>query len=81
MSLFWVLVLPIVIFLDIVTIVDVVRRHLGTGATIGWIVLVIILPILGPLIYVIARKPDRGEVEEAYLAEADRRAHRAQERI
>jgi hypothetical protein len=81
MTLLWVLVTPIVILMDIVAIVDVVRRHLGTGATIGWIVLIVILPVIGPAIYVIARKPSGGEVEEAYLAEADRRAHRAQERI
>jgi|tagenome__1003787_1003787.scaffolds.fasta_scaffold20459049_2 hypothetical protein len=81
MTLLWVLVTPIVILMDIVAIVDVVRRRLGTGATIGWIILILILPIIGPAIYVIARKPSGGEVEEAYLAEADRRAHRAQERI
>jgi hypothetical protein len=81
MTVFWVLVTPIVIFMDIVAIVDVVRRHLGTAPTIGWIVLILVLPILGPLIYVIARKPSREETEQAYLAEADRRAHHTPERL
>ena len=81
MGLFWVLVLPLVVFLDIVTIVVVVRAHHGTGPTIGWIVLIVILPFIGPLIYLIARKPSKHDVDEAYLAEASRRADRAHERF
>jgi hypothetical protein len=81
MTLFWALVTPIVIVMDIVTIVDVVRRRLRIGPTIGWIVLIIILPFVGVLIYWIARKPAPDDAEQAYLADASRRADRAHERF
>ena len=53
----------------VITIVDIVRRHLGAGATFGWLVLVIVLPFVGSAIYWILRKPEPGEAE--YVAALD----------
>ena len=54
------------------------RRHFGrqntTGAKIGWIVAVLIVPYLGAIVYWIVRKPDAGSAEQAYQLEAERQA-------
>jgi hypothetical protein len=73
MTLFWAVVAPLVIVLDVITIIDVIRRHLGGWPTVGWIVLVIALPFVGPLIYWVTRKPPPEAAEQIYSADAERR--------
>lgn len=55
----------------IVTIVDVVRRHLGAGRTAAWILLVLLLPFVGSLLYWGLRRPTKDEVDLALAAERD----------
>ncbi len=65
---FFLLLIWIALFLTwAFTIWDIFRRHdLGGGAKAGWFLLVIILPLVGTVIYLIARpKP---EPEEAHWA-------------
>jgi hypothetical protein len=57
----------------VLTIVDIVKRHLSTGAAIGWIVLVLILPFVGAVIYWVVRKPDETDPEQLYRLEAEQR--------
>jgi hypothetical protein len=71
MTFVWMGVAIVVIALDVLTIVDVLRRSFSTGKKAAWIALVVIFPFLGPLGYWITRKPDAGDVEGAYRAEAD----------
>ena len=59
------------IWLAVTVVVDVFRSHdLSGWAKAGWVVLIVLLPLLGVLIYVIApRRQDegtRGESESAY---------------
>ena len=53
------------------TIWDIFRRHdMGGGAKAGWFVLVIILPLIGTIIYLIARpKPEPEEARWAARVE------------
>jgi hypothetical protein len=48
----------------VLTLVDLVRRHdLSTGRKVLWAILVLILPVIGVIIYFVARPPqptDRG---------------------
>jgi hypothetical protein len=74
MGLLWTLIGVVVLLIVVLTIVDIVRRHLGAGATTAWILIVIIVPIIGSIIYWAMRKPSADEVEQSYAAEADRRA-------
>jgi hypothetical protein len=53
-----------------ITIADIVRRHLGSGKTAAWLVIVLLLPFIGSLLYWILRKPSGDEVE--YQAESER---------
>jgi hypothetical protein len=46
-------------------IVDIVRRPLPRAQTAAWILLVIVLPVVGTLIYFILRKPTQEEVLRA----------------
>jgi hypothetical protein len=75
-ELFWLITVPIVIILAVLTIVDIVRRRRPKVAL--WILLVIVFPVIGSLIYWATRKPTVEEAELAYMAETDVRAHNQQ---
>jgi len=62
-SLFWTLIAILVAVIWVITLIDLFRRHLGVGPTIGWLVLVIVLPFVGAIIYWIVRKPSADEVQ------------------
>jgi hypothetical protein len=74
MGLLWTLIAFVVAIIWILTIVDVVRRHLGAKQTTAWIVIVIILPVLGSIIYWAMRKPTPDEIEKSVAADAELRA-------
>ena len=73
MSLLWITVFCLVALVWVLSVVDIVRQHYSGSTTAAWIVLVLVLPIVGSIIYWLVRKPGRGEAEQQYLAEADRR--------
>ena len=73
MTLIWVFLVAVAAIVAVATIVDVVRRHYSGWATAGWIVLVLILPFIGSLIYWFVRPAPPGEAEAQYLAQSDMR--------
>lgn len=42
----------------LVTVGDLVRRHLGTQRTIAWLLIVLIVPYAGAALYWVLRKPE-----------------------
>ena len=72
MQLFWLIAVPIAIILAVLTIVDIIRRRRPKVAL--WILLVIVVPVIGSLIYWGTRKPTVQEAELAYMADTDVRA-------
>jgi hypothetical protein len=63
----------------VITIVDIVRQPLSTKQTVAWLLIVLIVPFIGAIIYWAMRKPEAGEAE--YFAEADaQRRYEAQQR-
>ena len=63
----------------VITIVDVIRQPFSTKRTVAWLLLVVILPFIGAIIYWTMRKPEPGEAE--YFAEVDaQRRYEAQHR-
>ena len=79
MTLLGIIVACMLIAVVVLTIVDIVKRHLSTGAAIGWAVLVLVLPFVGAVIYWVVRKPDPTDPEQLYRLEAEQRraaAHR-----
>jgi hypothetical protein len=56
--------------------IDLIFKHHYHGwAVVGWILLIFVLPIIGPMIYFASRKPTGAEIDQKYLA--DRELQRA----
>jgi hypothetical protein len=70
------IVIPIMI-LWVVAVVDVVR-HGGSGLRIAaTLVLILIVPVLGPILYFIFRPMPAASAGEVYMAQADQRREAA----
>jgi hypothetical protein len=70
-SLFIILVATPFILLWGAALLDLIRGdHSGLGI-VAWMLVILLIPIVGPLIYFAARKPTRDDVDEAYLAQRD----------
>lgn len=69
----------LVLIVWVITLVDVFRRHYSGWTMVGYIVLIVLLPFIGSVIYWLVRRPTAAETEQAYLAQADMR-HRAASR-
>jgi hypothetical protein len=75
MTFIWIVTACVLAVVWALTIVDIVRRRYPTWTAIGWVALILLLPFLGSVVYWLLRKPTQGEVEAAYLADADFRRH------
>jgi hypothetical protein len=62
-------------------LVDLIRGHHSGWAIVGWMLLILVIPFIGPLIYFAFRKPTQNELDQDYLArreyERDKTAQRA----
>ena len=74
-SLFLILLATPFILLWACALWDLIRGDHTGWAIVGWMILILVLPIIGPMIYFAVRKPTRSEVDQRYLA--DRELHRA----
>jgi hypothetical protein len=54
----------------VISIVDIVRSHLGAGKTAAWLLIVLLLPFVGSLLYWTLRQPSREEIQ--YQADSER---------
>src|SRR3954470_21563619 len=62
-----------------ITVWDIVRSRLGAGKTAAWLLIVIIVPFIGALLYWVLRKPQDDEVQRQYdneIAMRESRQHR-----
>ena len=80
-SLFWTLISICVAIIWVITLIDLFRRHLGAGPTAAWVLLVIVLPFVGALIYWIVRKPSTAEIEHSMEVHEDMRRDPQQSRM
>lgn len=70
----------ILLVIWVVTIADIVRSHLGAAKTSAWILIVLIVPFLGALLYwLVLRQPTEDEKQrqidhERAMRESDHRA-------
>ncbi len=69
MGLLWGTVALLVAIVWAITVYDIIRRHLGGKQTAGWILLVILLPFVGAIIYWAVRKPTPDEVQRGVDAQ------------
>jgi hypothetical protein len=70
MSLVWFTIATLALILAVFSIVDIVRRRLGTGPTVAWVLFVLILPFVGSVVYWALRKPEPEDVQ--HIADAER---------
>jgi hypothetical protein len=73
MGILWGVIAVLFVFVAIVSIADVVRRHLGAGRTAAWIALIIIFPVVGSLAYWALRKTPQSEVDRSMDADRELR--------
>jgi Phospholipase_D-nuclease N-terminal len=73
MSIIWITLAVAVVIIWVITVVDIVRRHLGAKQTSAWLLIVVLLPFVGALVYWVLRKPGPGDAERLAAAERDRR--------
>jgi hypothetical protein len=74
-SLFLILVATPFILLWGCALLDLIRGNHSGWAIVGWMVVILVIPIIGPMIYFALRKPTQHDVDEKYLA--DRELQRA----
>jgi hypothetical protein len=72
----WVFIVVPLIIVWALGIVDIVRRDLSGWAKAGWILIVVLLPLIGTLIYFLLRKPTEAEIRQAQAAAAEQRGSR-----
>jgi len=65
-SWFWWLLVVVVVFVWVATIVDLIRRRnsLARGSLLAWILLVLILPVIGSILYLIVNGASGGRSGE-----------------
>ncbi|HEU0024839.1 MAG TPA: PLDc N-terminal domain-containing protein [Thermoleophilaceae bacterium] len=69
----WVFILVPLAIVWALGVVDILRRDLSGRATAAWLLIVLLLPLVGTLIYFIQRKPTGEEIRLAQRAGAARR--------
>jgi phospholipase D-like protein len=79
MTILWLVIAAALLIVWVITIVDIVRHHLGAKQTAGWLLLVVLLPFIGAIVYWATRKPEAGEAEYAAAVDQQRR-YEAQQR-
>ena len=67
----WVFILLPLLVIWVIGVVDILRRPLSRSATAAWIVIVLVLPFIGTLVYFLLRKPTQQEIERQLAATGD----------
>lgn len=70
----WVFILLPLLVIWAANIVDILRRDLPRGAKAGWILIVVLLPVVGTIGYLVLRRPTEQEIRRAQQAAEDRPA-------
>jgi Phospholipase_D-nuclease N-terminal len=76
MSAFLWIVSVVVVIVWVISIADIIRRRMDAAHTAGWLLIVVLLPILGSLVYWALRRPTDSELDETLGARADLRRGR-----
>lgn len=63
------------ILLWVAVVVDVLRRPSSAGRKAAWILIALIFPLLGPLVYAVLRKPTGAEAEQRFAAQRELGRH------
>ena len=67
----WVFILIPLLIVWALGIVDIVRRDMPGSSKAGWILVVLILPLVGTITYFLMRKPSEAEMRRAIQARSE----------
>jgi type VI protein secretion system component VasK len=73
MSFIWWMLAVAVAIVWVISLVDIFRRRLDAARTAAYVLLILILPLVGSLIYWGLRKPEPGDAKRTADAERARR--------
>jgi hypothetical protein len=71
----WVFILIPLIVIWALSVADILRSGLGRGVKAAWVLIVVILPIVGTLLYWALRRPSAEEIRQAQAARAESAHH------
>jgi Phospholipase_D-nuclease N-terminal len=69
----WAFILIPLVIVWLIGVVDIVRSDLSGKATVGWLLVVLLVPLAGTLIYFLTRKPTDSEIRQAQRSADERR--------
>ena len=72
----WIVIATAVAVVWLLGIVDIVKRGLDGKRTAAWLLIVLLLPILGTILYWVLREPDPGDLRRAEAAQRELRQQR-----
>jgi hypothetical protein len=75
MSIVWGSLVAVLIIVWVITIGDIIRRSLSGRQTVAWLLLVVLVPFLGAILYWALKKPTPDEVQRSADAQRDLREH------
>jgi hypothetical protein len=64
----WVFILIPLLVVWVIGIFDIVRSPLARSTKAAWIVIVLILPVIGTVVYFATRRPSKEEIEKIQAA-------------
>jgi hypothetical protein len=68
----WIFILVPLAIVWAAGVYDIVRSHRSGWTTVGWLLAVIFLPVIGSILYWTLRKPTEKDIERAKAAAAER---------
>ena len=75
MSLIWWTISLAALVIWLITVVDLFRRHPDRKHFFAWLIIVLVLPFVGALLYWTLRKPSQAELDQQVAAQAEMRGH------
>jgi ABC-type transport system involved in cytochrome c biogenesis permease component len=70
-TLFIIMIAAALIFMWGAAVVDIIQQKYSGWTVVGWLLVVLLLPIFGPILYFAVRTPREDDTERRYLAERD----------
>ena len=71
MTIIWITLAIALLIVWTLSVVDIVRRHMGAQRTAAWLLIVILLPFIGSVAWWWQRKPTDEEIQHQAEAAAD----------
>ena len=75
-TLLWIIIAVAVAAAWLLGVIDIFKRRLGMKHTVAWLLIVLIMPVLGTILYWVLRDPDPGDLRRAEAAQRELRQSR-----